>query len=161
MCSHGLTTPLKVYLPLLKLNENEFVIVDEKAGTDGVGTGVTTGFNLALVVAEATPHGIKSAKQIISMLKFFNTPFVVAINKIRNTEIENNYKDLDKEFENTNALAILHFDLDFKVLDLELSENYKKEFTKLFEISKNINDDRIKRTKERIKRQEKFNSEKE
>ena len=91
MCSHGLTTPLKVYLPLLKLNDGEYVIVDEKAGTDGVGTGVTTGFNAVLVVAEATPHGVKSAKQIIDMLRFYKTPYAVAINKIRNEKDKNNF----------------------------------------------------------------------
>lgn len=39
-CSHSLTTPFKVFLPLLKRGKNEFVIVDEKAGSDGAGTGV-------------------------------------------------------------------------------------------------------------------------
>ncbi len=156
-CSHSLTTPLKVYLPLLKLNENEYVIVDEKAGTDGVGTGVTTGFNIAVVVAEATAHGIKSAKQIIAMLRFYKTPFVIAINKIRDgIDID----ILNKEFEDSGTLGILHFRLDFDFLDLKLNDNFRKEFEKLSNISKKLNDDRKERTKERIRKQEEFNKNK-
>ncbi len=156
-CSHSLTTPLKVYLPLLKVEDNEYVVVDEKAGTDGVGTGVTTGFNMAVVVAEATAHGIKSAKQIITMLRFYKTPFVIAINKIRdNADIEL----MDKEFENSGALDILHFNLDFDVLDLKSNDKYDIEFDKLLEISKKINDDRKERTRERILKQEEYNKSK-
>jgi CO dehydrogenase maturation factor len=156
-CSHALTTPLKVYLPLLKLNENEYVIVDEKAGTDGVGTGVTTGFNLAVVVAEATTHGIKAAKQIIDMLKFYRTPFVVAVNKIRpNFDFEN----IRKEFEDMGADTVLKFDLNLDVVDLKTNQDYKNQFEKLYTISKEISDDRRKRTKERIEKQREFNSNK-
>ena len=153
-CSHALTTPLKVYLPLLKLRDGEYVIVDEKAGTDGVGTGVTTGFNLAVVVAEATVHGVKSAKQIIKMLHFYNTPYVILINKIRDEKLVNIYKN---EFEDTKALGILFFKLDFAMLDLDLNEDFKKEFEKLFNIIKSLSDDRKERTRERIKKQEDFN----
>ena len=155
MCSHGLTTPLKVYLPFLKLNDNEFVIVDEKAGTDGVGTGVTTGFNLAVVVAEATTHGVKAAKQIIDMLKFYKTPYIVCVNKIRDIKDENAY---DKDFlEIDENVLITHFNFDASAFDLKLSEAYKKEFKKIYDYSKKIIDDRKERTKERIKNQKDFN----
>ncbi len=156
-CSHALTTPLKVYLPLLKLNENEYVIVDEKAGTDGVGTGVTTGFNAAVVVVEATPHGVKAGKQIIEMLKFYRTPFFVAINKIRNTEDAIKIK---KEFEEYNPLNILSFSADFAVLNLETPESYKEEFTILYNDLKKIKDDRRKRTDDRIERNKNYNENK-
>ena len=39
-CSHILTTPLKIYLPLLQIRENDVVVMDEKAGADGVTTGI-------------------------------------------------------------------------------------------------------------------------
>ena len=81
-CSHVLTTPLKVYLPFLKLDANEYAIVDEKAGLDGVGTGVTTGFTAALVVAEPKPHSIKVAKQIAELLKFYETPYAFVLTKV-------------------------------------------------------------------------------
>jgi CO dehydrogenase maturation factor len=85
-CSHILITPLKIYLPLLHLQSGQCVVVDEKAGTDSVGTGITTGFDCAVVVAEATPHGIKAAKQIIDLLAFYETPFVTVLNKSRGAE---------------------------------------------------------------------------
>ncbi len=83
-CSHTLYTPLKVYLPLLQLKENQYVVIDEKAGTDSVGTGITTGFDFAFVCAEPTPHGIKTARQIATLLDFFNTPYAFVWNKVRN-----------------------------------------------------------------------------
>lgn len=82
-CSHSLVTPLKVYLPHLAIKGNEVVVVDEKAGTDSVGTGVTTGFTAAVVVAEPTVHGIKAAKQISELLEFYETPYVFVLNKVR------------------------------------------------------------------------------
>jgi CO dehydrogenase nickel-insertion accessory protein CooC1 len=155
MCSHGLTTPLKVYLPFLKLNDNEFVIVDEKAGTDGVGTGVTTGFNLAVVVAEATTHGVKAAKQIIDMLKFYKTPYIVCVNKIRDVKDANIY---DQEFLETGEnILITHFNFDTTAFDLKLSEEYKTEFKKIYEYTNKLSDDRKERTKARIKKQKEFN----
>lgn len=155
MCSHGLTTPLKVYLPFLKLNDNEYVIVDEKAGTDGVGTGVTTGFNLAVVVAEATTHGVKAAKQIIDMLLFYKTPYIVCVNKIRDIKDNNIY---DKDFlEIDKNVLITHFNFDASAFDLKSSEDYKKEFKKIYDYSKKITDDRKERTKARIKNQKDFN----
>lgn len=155
MCSHGLTTPLKVYLPFLKLNDNEFVIVDEKAGTDGVGTGVTTGFNLAVVVAEATTHGVKAAKQIIDMLMFYKTPYIVCVNKIRDVKDKNIY---DKDFlEIDENVLITHFNFDASAFDLKSNDDYKKEFKKIYDYSKKITDDRKERTKERIKNQKDFN----
>lgn len=158
MCSHGLTTPLKVYLPFLKLKDNEFVVVDEKAGTDGVGTGVTTGFNLAVVVAEATTHGIKTAKQIIDMLKFYKTPYVVCINKIRDTKEENMY---DKDFLDTDKEILLtHFYFNNSTFDLELNEVNRKEFKKIFDLSVRLSDDRKERTKDKIEKQKIYNQNK-
>lgn len=91
-CSHILTTPLKVYLPFLKLGSGEFVIVDEKAGLDGVGTGVTTGFHAALVVAEPTPHSIKAARGIIELLNFYETPHGIVLTKSKNATDQATFK---------------------------------------------------------------------
>ncbi|MES2623122.1 MAG: AAA family ATPase [Patescibacteria group bacterium] len=89
MCSHGLGAVLKVYLPLLQLGEHEHVIVDEKAGADGVSTGIPTGFDFAVVVVEPTPHGIKTAKQIGELLEYFKTPYGFVVNKVKeSTDIE-------------------------------------------------------------------------
>lgn len=162
-CSHSLTTPLKVYLPLLQTQKGQFVIVDEKAGTDGVGTGVTTGFNMAVVVAEATEHGIKAAKQIISMLSFYNTPFVIVINKIRkitdiNSLTESFVDYLAPFYENTQEIKnkIFYFALDEKNIDFELSKDNEIEFDKIYKFANQITDNRLKRTKERIQKTKEY-----
>jgi CO dehydrogenase maturation factor len=87
-CSHSLFTPLKVYLPLLSLNEGEFVVVDEKAGADGASSGVAKHFTHAVVVTEPTEYSIKTAKQIIDLLRAQNIPFVIAGNKIQDKDDE-------------------------------------------------------------------------
>ena len=81
-CSHVLSTPLKVYLPYLTLNQDEYVVVDEKAGSDGVGTGIASGFDHAFVVVEPTPYGIKAGHQIADLLEWFETPYDFVVNKV-------------------------------------------------------------------------------
>ncbi len=85
-CSHSLTTALKVYLPLLNLKENEMVVVDEKAGADGVTTGIVTGLDVGVIVCEPALHSIKTAKQIAELMQFYDTPFVFVGNKISDSE---------------------------------------------------------------------------
>ncbi len=85
-CSHSLITPLKIYLPFLDLGPKQFAIVDEKAGVDGVGTGITTGFDVAVVVSEPTRHGVKAAQQIIKLLEFYSTPYLWVLNKVVNED---------------------------------------------------------------------------
>jgi CO dehydrogenase maturation factor len=85
-CSHSLSTPLKVYLPFLRLARNEYVVVDEKAGADGAGTGIASGFDFAYVVVEPTAQGFKTAKQIADLLDFYGTPYALIINKVMDAE---------------------------------------------------------------------------
>jgi CO dehydrogenase maturation factor len=87
-CSHSLATALKVYLPLLSLKENEVVIVDEKAGADGVTTGIVTGIDMGVIVCEPALHSIKAAKQIAELMDFYKTPYIFVGNKISNTDDE-------------------------------------------------------------------------
>lgn len=92
-CSHILTTPLKIYLPLLQLADNEMVVVDEKAGADGVTTGIVTGIDVGIIVCEPSVHSLKTAKQIASLMDFYETPYVYVGNKISShadTEFINN-----------------------------------------------------------------------
>lgn len=89
-CSHSLTTPLKVLLPLLELRDDEVVIVDEKAGADGVSTGIVTGIDVGVIVCEPALHSVKTAKQIATLMDFYETPYVFVGNKITASE--------DKEF---------------------------------------------------------------
>jgi CO dehydrogenase maturation factor len=85
-CSHYLSTPLKVYLPLLSLGEDEWVVVDEKASADAVTTGIPTGMDVAVVVAEPREHSMKVAQQILSLLATYEIPAIVVGNKVRNEQ---------------------------------------------------------------------------
>ena len=89
-CSHILSTPLKILLPLLRLQKDEVVIVDEKAGADGVSTGIVTGMDVGVVVCEPSLHSIKTAQQIAELMDFYETPHIFVGNKIGSSE--------DKEF---------------------------------------------------------------
>lgn len=82
VCSHSLSAPLKVYLPLLTLQENELVVLDEKAGADGAATGIVTGVHAAVIVCEPALHSVKTAKQLAELLAYYATPFVFIGNKI-------------------------------------------------------------------------------
>lgn len=120
-CSHTLYTPLKIYLPQVELSADEFVIVDEKAGTDSVGTGITTGFDFAFVCFENTPHSIKAAQQISSMLHFFGTPHSFVLNK-HIPEIKLN--DLSTKL--GTAVFTFPFSADVSRPDTELPETHKR-----------------------------------
>lgn len=105
-CSHSLITPLKIYLPFLELGAKQFAIVDEKAGVDGVGTGITTGFDVVVVVSEPTRHGVKAAQQIISMLEFYGTPYLWVLNKVTDSGEVNSAQAMMKK----KPSAVFHFE---------------------------------------------------
>jgi CO dehydrogenase maturation factor len=112
-CSHALFTSLKVYLPLLSLKENEWVIVDEKAGADGVSTGIPTGFDVAIIVSEPTVHGIKTARQIAGLLNYFDVPYEFVINKVMDHHANTNFiEELGK-----SPIDTIGFDQSFSAFD--------------------------------------------
>lgn len=80
-CSHSLSFSLKKYFPKLSLRQHEAVVVDEKAGSDGAGTGALKGFDHIFVISEPTPHGIKAAHQIADILEYYNLPHSFIGNK--------------------------------------------------------------------------------
>lgn len=123
-CSHALSTPLKVYLPFLSLKENQFVVVDEKAGSDGAGTGIASGFDYALIVLEPTPFGIKAAHQIADLLEWFEVPHDFVVNKVFDAEDEVAVKESLKK----NAIAYIKNDKD-----IARSSGAPPELDKLFE----------------------------
>ena len=99
MCSHGLGALLKAYLPLLRIDKNEYVIVDEKAGVDSVGTGIPSGFNMSIIVVEATVYGVKAAKQISNLLEnHYHLPYAYIINKVKvDSDLDIIKKELDEK----------------------------------------------------------------
>jgi len=87
-CAHSLSAPLKVFLPLLNLQEDEVVIVDEKAGADGVTTGIVSGIDVAVIICEPALHSVKAALQIAELMNFYNTPYLFVGNKVGNKNDE-------------------------------------------------------------------------
>lgn len=83
-CSHILSTPLKAYLPLLRLQPGEYAVIDEKAGADGPGTGELLGADVALVVTDKSPAALRAAQGIIALLGHFGIPHAVVANKVAN-----------------------------------------------------------------------------
>lgn len=89
-CSHSLAASLKVYLPLLQLNPGESVVIDERAGTDPVATGILKGVDLAVIVAEPTVHSVRVAGQITHELALAQVPYLIVANKVgTNREVFN------------------------------------------------------------------------
>lgn len=87
-CSHSLAAPLKVYLPLLHLNPSEAVVIDERAGTDPVATGILSGVDLAVIVEEPTINSVRVAAQIQRELALAGVPHLLVTNKIDGQEAD-------------------------------------------------------------------------
>jgi CO dehydrogenase nickel-insertion accessory protein CooC1 len=85
-CSHSLAAPLKVYLPRLQLSENQRVVIDERAGTDPVATGILGSVDLAIIVEENTVQGKRVAEQIRHELVLASIPHIVVRNKVDGIE---------------------------------------------------------------------------
>jgi CO dehydrogenase maturation factor len=81
-CSHSLSAPLKAYLPLLTLAATQAVIVDERAGTDPVATGILKGIDRAVIVVEPTIQSIRVACQLSEELRIAEVRYVFVANKV-------------------------------------------------------------------------------
>lgn len=87
-CSHSLAAPLKVYLPLLALKTNEAVVIDERAGTDPVATGILKGVDLAVIVRESTVNSTRVAAQIARELELAQVSHLIVDNKQHSVETD-------------------------------------------------------------------------
>lgn len=150
-CSHSLATALKVYLPLLQLKEDEYVVVDEKAGSDGAGAGISTGMHAACIAVEPTRHGIKAATQIAELLEFYETPYVFIGNKILSDEDKILLK---------NALPkdpIIFLEQSMEMRNLELTSQLEGQFDKLIAVIRSVKkEDRLQRTLQKFERNHSF-----
>ncbi len=82
-CSHSLAAPLKAYLPNLVLARNQICVVDERAGTDPVATGILSGVHRACIVVEPTIQSVRVARQIAHELDIAGIPYEFVANKYR------------------------------------------------------------------------------
>lgn len=95
-CNHAFITPLKYYLPLLKLDKSEAVVVDSVAGTDLVSYGMFLGVDSIIVIVEPTPHSINVYKQVVGIARQFSIQVKIILNKYRENkhilEFEKNHE---------------------------------------------------------------------
>jgi CO dehydrogenase maturation factor len=154
-CSHSLTTPLKLLLPLLSLNGGEMVVVDEKAGADGVTTGIVTGIDVGVIVCEPALHSIKTAKQIAELMDFYQTPYVFVGNKVSNSED----KDfIEKELGVTPTTYLMQSS-SVKRNPSELVSEWQDELAEIVKVARGLNKgDRLERTKAKFSRNHEFAS---
>lgn len=152
-CSHSLTTPLKILLPLLHLNENEVVLVDEKAGADGVSTGIVTGIDVGVIVCEPALHSVKTAKQIAELMDFYETPYVFVGNKVTSSE--------DKDFIiselGQEPVTFIMESTSIKRNPSALVGEWSDELETVFKTTQALNkDNRLDRTFKKFKRNQEF-----
>ena len=152
-CSHSLTTPLKILLPLLTVQENEVVIVDEKAGADGVSTGIVTGIDVGVIVCEPAFHSVKTAKQIAGLMDFYTTPYIFVGNKITSSED----KDFIKSELGREPAAFLMENAGIRRNPSELVTEWSDDLHAIFQKAKEVNqNNRLERTVEKFKRNREF-----
>jgi CO dehydrogenase maturation factor len=152
-CSHSLTTALKVYLPLLDLKENEMVVVDEKAGADGVTTGIVTGIDVGVIVCEPALHSVKTAKQIAELMDFYQTPYIFVGNKIGDSEDKN---FIEKELGCAPAVYLMQSS-GVKRSPSETVAEWQDELAEIIEVTQSLNkNDRLERTKKKFTRNHEF-----
>jgi len=148
-CSHVLTTPLKILLPLLVLNENEVVVVDEKAGLDGVSTGIVTGVDVGIIICEPALHSIKTAKEIAKLMEFYGTPSLFVANKVASKEDE----DFIKTHLAQEPVAFLKEEIFMKQNPSLPVDAWTDSLADIFEAAQKVNkNNRLERTIEKFKR---------
>jgi len=152
-CSHSLTTPLKILLPLLEVQESGVVIVDEKAGADGVSTGIVTGIDVGVIVCEPALHSIKTAKQIAELMDFYQTPYVFVGNKVASSgDKDFIVSELEQE-PVTFLMASNSIKRNPSLLVSEWTDEIQVLFKKVKELNQN---DRLERTVKKFKRNYEF-----
>lgn len=152
-CSHILTTPLKLLLPLLELQQNEVVVIDEKAGADGVSTGIITGVDVGVIVCEPALHSIKTAKQIAELMKFYETPYMFVGNKVASSGDKNFIEESLGEVPITYLMDSTSIKRNPSALVLEWTDELEVVFEYAQKISKN---NRLERTITKFKRNHEF-----
>jgi CO dehydrogenase maturation factor len=139
----------------LELQENEVVVVDEKAGADGVSTGIVTGIDVGVIVCEPALHSVKTAKQIAELMDFYYTPYVFVGNKITSSED----KDFIIEQLGQEPVTFLMQSNAMKRNPSALVGEWTDELVAIYEQAKTLNqNNRLERTIEKFKRNSDFAS---
>jgi CO dehydrogenase nickel-insertion accessory protein CooC1 len=154
-CSHFLSTPLKLYLPLLNLDDDAVVLVDEKAGADGASTGIVSGVDVGVIASEPSLHGAKTANQIAEIMDFFETPYLFVGNKV---ETEEDKKFLSEELVSEPTIY-LQSERGVKRSPFEAADAWDKKLATILRQAQELNrDDRLERTVDKFQRNHSFQS---
>lgn len=159
-CSHFMAVSMKIYLPLLELKDDEYVVIDEKASTDSAGTGIPSGFDVAYICVENTPHSIKTAKLIAGLLEEINTPYEYVANKVRDID-----KDIPAISEALGKKPVTALSMDINYLDPQ--SHADEEATVFLELLRDIENKkqmilngqsktRLERTREKFAKHKKY-----
>jgi CO dehydrogenase nickel-insertion accessory protein CooC1 len=142
-----------VFLPLLELENDGAVVMDEKAGADGASTGIVTGVDVGVIVVEPSVHSIKTSNQIAELMDFFATPYVFVGNKVTGTDDQ---KFLENELSDKPVVHIPN-EPGVKRNPFAYQNDWHPTLEKLFsELKKRKNNDRLSRTIEKFSRNASF-----
>jgi CO dehydrogenase nickel-insertion accessory protein CooC1 len=73
---------------MLRLKEGEAVVIDERAGTDPVATGILSGVDLAVIVQEPTTNSRRVAEQIKGELELAGISYLIVNNKNAGVKVD-------------------------------------------------------------------------
>lgn len=124
-CAHAYLSPLKYYLPLLELNENETVVIDSVAGIDMVNFGLYAGIDALVVVVNNHPHSLRVLSQILRANETIKTKVFVVINK----------HDETKDAESVEQIKAKYGDLLLAVIPKDAGV-YELDYTRVQEATK-------------------------
>lgn len=86
-CAHGHSAPLKYYLPLLTLAQDEHCVIDGVAGVDMMNFGLFTGADAIVVVVEPHQNSIRVYREVARIAQQSNLPVFAIINKSRMNDV--------------------------------------------------------------------------
>jgi CO dehydrogenase maturation factor len=136
-CGHAHLSPLKYYLPMLEIKQDQFVIIDSVAGLDMINFGLYIGCDAVVCVVENHPNSINVYNQISKICDRFKIPILVITNKIRVGFAD---KTRQKDLEKLPVIGNIPFDinlLDYKYSkELEKSLNLGLVFSKILKLPK-------------------------
>lgn len=98
----------KELLKRIKMEPNQYMIVDAEAGIEHLGRGVEEGIDRLIVVIDPTAEGVEIAKKLVSEANRIGKPIHIILNKVTQ-DVENIL--LEKlSGENLRADAVIGFD---------------------------------------------------
>lgn len=90
-CAHGHSAPLKYYLPLLELSENEVCIIDGVAGVDMMNFGLLVGVDVIVVVVEPHINSVRVFNEVSRIAALSGVPVMALLNKAKSGTLRDEF----------------------------------------------------------------------